>query len=43
MIESINPYNLEVVEKFKELTKKQIDDALDCADKRFQSWKKSVF
>lgn len=43
MIESINPYNLEVVEKFKELTKKQIDDALDRADKRFQSWKKVSF
>jgi len=43
MIESKNPYTGEVLEKFKELTKPEIDDALDKADSRFKSWRKTTF
>lgn len=43
MIESKNPYTGEVLEKFKELTKTEIDDALDKADSRFKNWRKTSF
>lgn len=43
MIESINPYNGEVIDKFKELTKTEIDQKLEKADKRFHSWRKTSF
>ncbi|QYA26528.1 NAD-dependent succinate-semialdehyde dehydrogenase [Gramella sp. MT6] len=43
MIESKNPYTGEVIEKFKELTKPEIDEALEKADKRFKKWRKTSF
>lgn len=43
MIESINPYTLEVIDEFKELTKPQIDEVLERADSRFKKWRKVSF
>ncbi len=43
MIESINPYTLEVIDEFKELTKSQIDETLERADARFKKWRKVSF
>ena len=43
MIESKNPYTGEVIDKFKELTKPQIDQALEKADSRFKKWRKTSF
>ncbi len=43
MIESKNPYTGEVIEKFKELTKPEIDEALEKADGRFKKWRKTSF
>lgn len=43
MIKSINPYTQEEVFKIKELTKKQTDEAIDKAHKRFDSWRKTSF
>ena len=43
MIISRNPYNGEEVASIKEFSKKDIDEALDVADKRFQTWKKTSF
>ena len=43
MIESKNPYTGEVIEKFKELTKPEINDALENADARFKKWRKTSF
>ena len=43
MIESKNPYTGEVLEKFKELTKPEIEDALEKADSRFKKWRKTSF
>ncbi len=43
MIESRNPYNGELIEEFKELTKTEIDQKLEKADKRFKSWRKTSF
>ncbi|PTX43180.1 succinate-semialdehyde dehydrogenase/glutarate-semialdehyde dehydrogenase [Christiangramia gaetbulicola] len=43
MIESKNPYTGEVIEKFKELTKPEIDKALENADGRFKKWRKTSF
>ena len=43
MIESKNPYTGELIEKFKELTKPEIDKALDKANNRFKSWRKTGF
>ncbi|CAL66486.1 NAD-dependent succinate-semialdehyde dehydrogenase [Christiangramia forsetii] len=43
MIESKNPYTGEVLEKFKELTKPEIDDALQSANSRFEKWRKTTF
>ena len=43
MIESKNPYTGEVIDKFKELTKPQIDQALEKADSRFKQWRKTSF
>ncbi len=43
MIESINPYTLEVIDEFKELTKSQIDETLERADARFKKWRKVPF
>ena len=43
MIESKNPYTGEVLEKFKEFTKPQIENALEKADSRFKKWKKTSF
>lgn len=43
MIESKNPYNGEIIEKFKELTKTEIDQKLEKADKRFKSWRQVSF
>ena len=39
MIVSKNPYNGEEIEKFKELTKSEIEEALEAADRRFASWR----
>ena len=43
MIESRNPYTGELLEKFKELTKPEIDQALEKANNRFKSWRKTGF
>ena len=43
MIESKNPYTGEVLEKFKELTKPEIEEALEKADSRFKKWRKTSF
>ena len=43
MIESRNPYTGELIEKFKELTKPEIDKALENADNRFKQWRKTSF
>lgn len=43
MIESVNPYTGEVIDKFKELTKKEIDSALEKANERFKKWRKTSF
>ncbi|MUP45775.1 NAD-dependent succinate-semialdehyde dehydrogenase [Gramella sp. BOM4] len=43
MIESKNPYTGEIIEKFKELNKSEIDDALDLANSRFKEWRKRSF
>ncbi|TRO66550.1 NAD-dependent succinate-semialdehyde dehydrogenase [Christiangramia sabulilitoris] len=43
MIESINPYTGEALEKFKELTKAEIETALENAHNRFKSWRKTSF
>ncbi|GAA4323006.1 NAD-dependent succinate-semialdehyde dehydrogenase [Pontixanthobacter gangjinensis] len=43
MIESKNPYTGETLEKFKELTKPQIEEALEKADSRFKKWRKTSF
>lgn len=43
MIISKNPYTGEEIQKFKEFTKPQIDEALEKANSRFQSWKKTSF
>jgi len=43
MIESKNPYTGEVLEKFKELTKPEIDEALEKANSRFKKWRKTTF
>lgn len=43
MIESKNPYNGEVIDQFEELTKEEIDQKLEKAHTRFQSWKKTSF
>ncbi len=43
MIESKNPYTGETIEKFKELTKTEIDSALENASNRFKTWRKTSF
>lgn len=43
MITSKNPYTGEVIEEFKELTKSEIDQALENANERFKSWRKTSF
>ena len=43
MIESKNPYTGEVIEKFKELTRPEIEEALKKADNRFKQWRKTSF
>ncbi len=43
MIVSRNPYNGEEVASVKEFNKKEIDEALEAADKRFQSWRQTSF
>ena len=43
MIESKNPYTGEIIEKFKELNKSEIDAALEKADSRFREWRKTSF
>ena len=43
MIQSINPYNQEVVFETKEFTKKQTEEAIDAAHDRFLSWRKTSF
>ncbi|MAZ29408.1 MAG: succinate-semialdehyde dehydrogenase [Cytophagaceae bacterium] len=43
MITSINPYNLTEVFKIKEFTKEQVEQAIDKADDRFRSWRKTSF
>lgn len=43
MIQSKNPYTGEVIEKFKELTKSEIDEALEKADSRFKKWRNTTF
>ncbi len=43
MIESRNPYTGELIEKFKELTKPEIEKALESADSRFKEWRKTSF
>lgn len=43
MIESKNPYTGEIIEKFKELNKSEIDAALEKADSEFREWRKTSF
>ncbi|APG59616.1 NAD-dependent succinate-semialdehyde dehydrogenase [Christiangramia salexigens] len=43
MIESRNPYTGEIIDKFKELNKKEIDEKIALADSRFKSWRKTSF
>lgn len=43
MIESKNPYTGEVIDKFKELTKPEVEEALSKADSRFKKWRKTSF
>ena len=43
MIESKNPYTGEVIEKFKELNKKEIDEVLEKANSRFKKWRKTTY
>ena len=43
MIESKNPYNGEVIEKFKELNKSEIDSAIENADARYKLWRKTTY
>ncbi len=43
MITTINPYTGEKIEKFKELTKPQINKKLKKADKAFRKWKEEPF
>ena len=43
MIISKNPYTGEEIASVKEFTKKEIDNALDAANNRFESWKKTDF
>ncbi|AVR46297.1 succinate-semialdehyde dehydrogenase [Christiangramia fulva] len=43
MIESRNPYNDEVLEKFEELSKSEIDQKLEKAEKRFKTWRDVPF
>ena len=43
MIKSKNPYTGELIQEFKELTKPEIDKALQKADDRFKSWRKTSF
>ena len=43
MIQSINPYNQQVVFETKELTKKETEAAIDAAHKRFLSWRKTTY
>lgn len=42
-IQSINPYNDELIQSFDELTDDQIKDKLDKAQKAYESWKKISF
>ncbi len=43
MIISKNPYNGENIASIKELSKKEINDALERAQDRFKSWRKTTF
>jgi succinate-semialdehyde dehydrogenase/glutarate-semialdehyde dehydrogenase len=43
MIISKNPYTGEAIASVKEFTKNEIDNALDAANNRFESWKKTDF
>lgn len=43
MIASTNPYTGEKIASHKELTKKEIDNALNAAHERFGTWKKTSF
>jgi len=43
MIISINPYTGEEIARVKEFTKIEIDNALDTANHRYESWKKTDF
>jgi len=40
---SVNPYNGEVLYKFKELNKSQLEDKIKVADKAFLTWRASSF
>lgn len=42
-MKSINPFNLEVLEEFKETTPAELEKTLAQADKAFQSWKKASY
>lgn len=43
MIQSVNPYNNEVLYTFNELTTRQVDEILDNANKTFREWKNTSF
>ncbi|MCM4157378.1 NAD-dependent succinate-semialdehyde dehydrogenase [Gramella sp. AN32] len=43
MIKSKNPYTGEIIGEFKELTKPEIEKALEAGDNRFKSWRKTIF
>ncbi|HEA30953.1 MAG TPA: NAD-dependent succinate-semialdehyde dehydrogenase [Leeuwenhoekiella sp.] len=43
MIKSVNPYNQQEVFSIEELSEKQVKEAIDRADERFKSWRKTSF
>lgn len=42
-MKSVNPFNLEILEEFKETTAAELEKTLSHADKAFQTWKKASF
>jgi succinate-semialdehyde dehydrogenase/glutarate-semialdehyde dehydrogenase len=42
-MKSVNPFNLEVLEEFKETTADELEKTLANADKAFQTWKRTSY